>query len=133
MVSATDTPAKPRVPTAATILVVDDERVVTDMLSRVLEKQGYRVLRADSAVSALAILEEQAVDIMVSDIHMPGMNGLELTKQASQTYPDLSIVLMTGNYLKHDRRDALAAGADGYVTKPFKNQTLLDLVAQLIR
>jgi CheY-like chemotaxis protein len=116
-----------------TVLVVDDDSLVTDLIGRVLEKQDYRVLRAQDAESALSILQQHEVDIMITDIQMPGRNGLELTKLARERQPNLSILVMTGNGAKYDRRQALSAGADGFVAKPFKNADLIALVGELVK
>jgi CheY-like chemotaxis protein len=85
------------VPVAKTILVVDDERALADTLCAILIHAGYRVLCVYSAEEAIEVLRAHRVDLMISDVVMPGMNGFELAVHATQNYPGTQILLLSGN------------------------------------
>src|SRR5262245_36409653 len=82
----------------ATVLIVDDEPLVRDLLSRILERDGYSVLTAADGQQALQLASEHgdAIDLLVSDIQMPGMTGIELAKQLNRFLPNLPVLLMSG-------------------------------------
>jgi len=81
----------------ATILLVDDEASIRSALARALHEPAYRILQADSPASALAILEREPVDIIISDHLMPGMTGLEFLKLVRDRFPDTSRIMLTGH------------------------------------
>lgn len=101
------------------VLVVDDDPGVVDLLSAFLDTRGYAVQACRSGREALAALEEGPFDLVISDIEMAEMNGYELLRQTRERYPQIGIVLMTGYTEKHPLSEALRAGADGYISKPF--------------
>ena len=80
------------------ILLVDDDETVRETSADMLQELGYEVWQADSAQSALTMLEQQGFDVMVTDIRMPGMSGLELSELAVGRHSDLKIILMSGYY-----------------------------------
>ncbi len=104
-----------------TILVVDDEEILRSLLEKILRKEGYEVLLAPGGADALRILEANHVDIMVSDIKMPEMDGFELLKAIKAVKPDVGVIMMTGYADAYSVKDALLLGADDYITKPFKS------------
>jgi len=115
-----------------TILVVDDEVEITSYSKIQLTDKGYKVLVANSADKALQILAQQPVDLLVSDILMPGMDGYELAKRARQLYPDLKIILMSG-YDEHREVDATVSDlAKNILYKPFDFQNLLQAIRSLL-
>lgn len=101
------------------ILIVDDDDLVRDTLRFVLESNDYRVLTASRASEALTIIETQPVDIIISDIFMPGMNGFELLKQINARCPDTPVILVTGFGNIEMARHALKEGASDFITKPY--------------
>ncbi len=103
------------------ILVVDDEALIRNLLEKVLTKEGYQVLLAPDGPEALEIINAQKVDIVVCDVAMPKMNGLELLKNLKRIRPEIGVVIMTGNGETNTVRDALLLGADEYITKPFES------------
>jgi diguanylate cyclase (GGDEF)-like protein len=105
---------------AATLLVVDDELLNRDALQRRLERVGYRVLAADSGPAALAIAAAQHVDLVLLDVMMPGMDGIETLRQLRQTraVSELPVIMVTAKDGSDDIVDALDAGANDYITKP---------------
>ena len=102
------------------MLVVDDELLNRDALQRRLERVGYRVLSADSGPSALAIAAAQRVDLVLLDIMMPGMDGVETLRQLrrSRSVSELPVIMVTAKDSSEDVVEALDAGANDYMTKP---------------
>jgi DNA-binding NtrC family response regulator len=80
-----------------TVLLIDDDQHLLAGLVRVLRKEPYRILTANSATEAAQLLERSAVDVIVSDQHMPGMNGTEFLARVGQAYPDVVRIVLTGN------------------------------------
>ena len=79
----------------ASVLIVDDERSMRDFLKILLEREGHEVITADSGARALDILASQSIDVIVSDIRMPGMTGIELLETVKEHSPELPIILIT--------------------------------------
>ena len=117
---------------AGRILVVDDSPTTRTIVRNVLVAAGYSVRTAADGVDALERLRYQTVDLVVSDVQMPRMNGLELARQVKLQF-GLPIVLVTGMEKEEDRREGLAAGADAYVVKStFEGEGLLEIVKQFL-
>jgi CheY-like chemotaxis protein len=104
---------------ALRILVVDDDSHLLELVETYLQAQGHQAVPCDSAEDALAALDRGDFDLLISDIAMAGMDGFELLRITRRRFPRIGIVLMTAYTEKYSLADALAAGADGYVTKPF--------------
>ena len=102
------------------ILVVDDELSMREFLTILLEKDGHKVVLASDAQSALQISKEQDLDLVISDIRMPGMGGLELLAEIKKIKPDLPVIMITAFALPEDAVTAMKNGAFDYITKPFK-------------
>jgi CheY-like chemotaxis protein len=113
-----------------TILIVEDYVVTQRVLSLTLRNQGYYVVVANNGAEALQCLEEGPIDLVLSDIAMPVMNGLELLRRlrADERYSSLPVVMITASGQIEDRTTALSLGADGFMTKPASSQELLDIV-----
>jgi DNA-binding response OmpR family regulator len=107
-----------------TVLVVDDEAVIVDVLKEFLELERFRVLTAASAEEAVTVLGANQVDVIVSDIMLPGMSGTDLLVKVKQERKDLPIILITGCSQNTGPQQAMEAGADGYFAKPFHNKEL---------
>ena len=103
------------------VLVVDDEAMIRNLLEKILAKEGYNILQAQDGKMALDIVNSQKVDIVVSDMNMPGMDGLELLKYIKKNRPEIGVVMMTGEGDEYTVKDALLAGADEYIAKPFES------------
>jgi len=110
------------------ILVVDDEESVRDSLYNWFVEDGYRVECADSAKMALSILESECFDIVLADIKMPGMDGLEMLKRIKALEKDIIVIVMTAFATVDTAVQALKDGAFDYVTKPFDPDDLSHLV-----
>lgn len=105
----------------ARVLVVDDERNYLIVLEDLLVEDGYEVLTASSGDEAIEILRENIVDTVLSDIKMPGMNGIELLEKISEFDPDLPVILMTAFAEVDQAVDAMKKGALDHIQKPFDN------------
>lgn len=101
------------------VLIVDDDDLVRETLQFVLEDADYQVFPASNAIEALGLLASQPVDMILSDIFMPGMNGFELLRQIKQRRPDVPVVLITGFANIEMARHALKEGAVDFITKPY--------------
>ena len=104
-----------------TILVVDDELMMRNLMEKILVRDGYNVLTADSGDAALQVLKENPVNIVISDMKMPEMNGFDLLKAIKKDYPQVGMIMMTAYGDTYTVKDALLLGADEYITKPFKS------------
>jgi len=115
-----------------TVLIVDDEKNYLLVLEALLSKEGFQVLTAGSGPEALAVLREAETDLVLTDMKMPGMDGIELLKAIKKTDPDLPVIVMTA-YGTVDRAvEAMKRGAYDYLTKPFENKELLLTVAKAL-
>ncbi len=103
------------------VLVVDDEQVIQDLLRDVLECDGHHVCTTGSGEEALAILAEGKFDVLLPDIRMPGMDGLELLKRAKRLSPDILAVMMTGYATVENAVEAIKLGAADFLTKPVRD------------
>jgi CheY-like chemotaxis protein len=120
-------PSDPHTPAPTTILVVDDSVSVRKALERILAPQGYAVRMADSAENALLALEPLP-DMILADILMPGMSGLELARILGDRQLNIPVMLMSGIVDDVTQRDAHAAGACGVLRKPFTPTELLPAI-----
>src|ERR1700730_12944909 len=112
-----------------TILCVDDEEIPRTLRKFILQKKGYRVLTATSGSEALAMLDKEGVNLVLSDQIMPGMTGTELTKRIREAYPSMLIVLISGvNEIPQD-----ASYADRFISKVGGPELLFDTVAEVLR
>ncbi len=113
------------------MLVVDDEELYRRSLGRILSRVGHQVTEARDATEALAAVSAQPVDLVLADIKMPGINGLELVRQVHDINPDLPCIVITGFGSPENSVEALRAGAFWYLDKPFE-QGNLDVVRRLV-
>ena len=109
------------------ILVVDDNLAMADTLADILEMKGFAVNAAVCGADALEILREQPVDILLTDVKMPGMNGLELYREARKLYPRLITIFMTAYSADELIQQGMAEGVKTVLTKPVEINFLLHL------
>ncbi len=102
------------------VLIVDDEPSILEILEIMLKDEGMEVFKCASGKSALALLRDHAVDVVISDIRMPDFSGVELLKKAKQLSPDTVFIMITAFASTETAIDALQHGARDYLTKPFK-------------
>src|SRR5881227_3892999 len=116
----------------STVLVVDDEPIVRDVVVRYLERDGYRTLEAATGDEAREVLEREEAALVVLDVMLPGMDGLQLCRWI-RARSDLPIVMLTARGEEADRIVGLELGADDYLTKPFSPRELAVRVRNLMR
>jgi two-component system response regulator PilR (NtrC family) len=111
-----------------TILVVDDEPNIIEVLEMVLQDEGMEVLKSSSGREALRLMREKKVDVVISDIRMPDFSGVELLREAKQLSPDTIFIMITAFASTETAIEALQHGAYDYITKPFRMEELRDIV-----
>lgn len=111
--------------TSARVLVVDDEVELMTVLCEMLAEHGYETVGCASAQEALAVLREQEIDLLITDLMMPGMDGITLLRLAQEAHPYLIGIVATGQGTIQTAVDAMKSGAFDYVLKPFKLSALL--------
>ncbi|MGH7743167.1 MAG: sigma-54-dependent transcriptional regulator, partial [Candidatus Eiseniibacteriota bacterium] len=118
------------------VLVVDDEDDIRRMLARVLEKEGFTVAQADSGEQALASLEQKSFDVVLLDIRMPGMSGLDALTQIRERRPESAVIMVSGESSPANALKAGRFGAYDFVTKPLESaqiEYLLDAIDRASR
>ncbi len=115
------------------VLVVDDERDTCDLLELALTRQGMQVTTSTTAEAALEQIATRDFDVVIADISMPGMSGLEFCEQILGQKPDLPVVLVTGHASLDMAISAIRAGAYDFVTKPIENKTLGVVVSRAVQ
>jgi two-component system, OmpR family, response regulator ResD len=115
-----------------TVLVVDDEEIVRDVVVRYLERDGYRTLEAATGGEALRLLEQELPSLVVLDVMLPGHDGLEICAWIRER-SDLPVIMLTARGDEADRIAGLELGADDYLTKPFSPRELAVRVRNLLR
>ena len=113
------------------VLVVDDEELYRNALERILGRAGHQVHTARNASEALGIVSSEPIDLVLCDVKMPGINGIELVRQLREVEPDLPSIVVTGYGSAESSVDALRAGAFWYLEKPFE-QAHLDVIRRLV-
>ena len=106
------------------IFVIDDEVNIQNMVQDALEGEGYTIQCFSKPKLALEQIEQEKPDIVITDMRMPEMNGLELIRKAKTIYPELNIILMTAYASLDSAIDAIRSGANDYLVKPFKIDAL---------
>ncbi len=119
-------------PVRRLVLVVEDDPVINDTVSRRLEAEGYAVARAYDGPSAVAVATEQRPDALVLDLMLPGFDGLEVCRRVQAERP-VPVLMLTARDDESDILAGLAVGADDYLTKPFGMRELVARVAALLR
>ncbi len=115
-----------------TLLIVDDEKNYTVILSAVLEEEGYETLTANSGREALDILNNCDVDLVLTDMKMPSLDGMELLERVKTKDPDLPVIMMTAYGTVEKAVEAMQKGAYNYILKPFDNESLIVYVNKAV-
>jgi DNA-binding response OmpR family regulator len=117
------------------ILVVDDDRDVAQSIELALRRRGFQVTLAHSGVEALKVLRRHRPNLVILDVLMPGMSGLEVCRRlrADNTTTDIPIIFLTARGQERDRIEGLRAGADDYIGKPFNLEELILRVKAVLR
>jgi CheY-like chemotaxis protein len=114
-----------------TVLVADDNEVAQRLCRRVLEKAGHKVLTASDGQEAVNLALANSPDMILMDVAMPGMDGLEAMRQIKAQKPGMTVVIASAHSMASDRERFLAAGADDVLSKPFKLTELTGVVDRL--
>jgi len=114
------------------VVVVDDEVPLVQLVTRYLEREGYRVYPAHEGHQALEVIERVEPDVIVLDLMLPGVDGLEIARQV-RTFSDAYILMLTAKADEVDRIVGLSVGADDYLTKPFSPRELVARVQAMLR
>ena len=109
------------------ILLVDDEEGYRELISRVLTKAGYEVLQAADGLQALSLLEESNVDLVISDILMPNLNGYGLVARLRAKWPTMPVILTTG-FLSQEAAKSMMNGSVDFIPKPINAERLLEMI-----
>ena len=115
-----------------TLLIVDDEAGYREVLKAIFEDDGYRVATADNGRTALEHLASNPCDLILSDVRMPDIDGIELLRRARENDPDIGVVMMTAFGTMDVAREAFKLGADDFIQKPFNNDELRVIVKRTI-
>jgi CheY-like chemotaxis protein len=115
------------------VLVVDDDPLILEVLQTVLDLEEFRVTTATDGASALERLAEARPDVVVCDVMMPGMDGLEVCRRikADPATAAVPVVLLTARDRSEDRAEGEAAGCDAYLTKPFSPLHLIEVIGEV--
>ena len=112
------------------VLVVDDEKIAVRNLEHVLKKEGYEVTATQSGANALACLDKQEFDVVLTDLRMEKVDGLQILKKCRESWPDTEVVLITGYATLESAVDAMKQGAFYYIAKPFRLDEVRKVVAE---
>ncbi|MDP8238832.1 MAG: response regulator [Candidatus Hatepunaea meridiana] len=114
------------------ILVVEDEKVERNLISEVLETLGYDTVEAENGKIALQMMDENNIDLILSDINMPEMDGLELFRKVRENNDKIPIILMTGFDAEEAKKITKDYKASALLTKPFRLMQLKEIIDRLI-
>src|SRR5262245_36416350 len=117
----------------ARILIADDDEVSCQLFAELLEKEGYQVDQAQSGAEALSLLREQRHDLLIIDVRMPGITGLEVSRAAHMEYPALPVIVMTAFGSMETAIEAIHEGAFDFISKPMNVEELKKTVARALQ
>lgn len=116
----------------AKVMVVDDDPMLLSLLTDTLDSIGYDSVSVPNAESALDSYVNERIDVIVADINLPGIDGLELVRRVKKLSPDVPVILITGVSLKNVKTRAFQAGADGFLDKPFRIAVIESMLQKLL-
>jgi two-component system NtrC family response regulator len=114
------------------ILIVDDEKNYPRIIGEILQEEGYTSLTASSGMEALDMLNNEPIDLVLTDVKMPGMNGIQLLEKIKSIKPDIPVIIMTAYGSVEKAVEAMHKGAYTFILKPFENQALIAHIAKAI-
>lgn len=117
-----------------TIITVDDAQTMRKMIRFTLQSTGHEIIEAADGAEALNTLKNRPVDLIITDVNMPNMDGIELTRKlrGSPLHARTPIVLLTTEASAEKKNQGRAAGATGWIVKPFNQKQLLDIVTKIL-
>ncbi|MCK5034213.1 MAG: sigma-54-dependent Fis family transcriptional regulator, partial [Calditrichia bacterium] len=114
------------------ILVVDDSVETVEVLKRNLQEEGYVVFSAYNVIDAIKVLESSPIDLVMTDLKMPKVSGLDLIRHVRENYKDTEVMMITGYATINGAVEAIKTGAEEYLTKPFTDEELLNSVKRIL-
>lgn len=115
-----------------TVLIVDDEQAIRESLSMVLEDEGYTCLTSANGKNALDLFNKKHIDVLITDIHMPVINGLELFKKAKEISPNTRTIIITAYSETDNAIQTINEGASGYFIKPLDFDEMIERIKVII-
>ncbi len=119
-------------PAANQVLIVDDDEDIRAILAHLLKKEGFKAITAEDAATALRLIRRELPDALLLDIMLPGLNGMEVLRQAKETDPDLPVIMITAYADINNAVEAMRAGAHDYLPKPFQNHEVVRVVRRAL-
>jgi DNA-binding NtrC family response regulator len=108
------------------ILVVDDELDILELLEMIIaERTSHQVVTTNNPLEVSALLKEQAIDLLITDLRMPAMGGIELIREVKKSYPDMPVIVITAYGSSQSAEESIAEGAYDYITKPFRKDQII--------
>ncbi len=115
------------------ILIIDDDEIARDVIVSLLSKEGFSVKSARDGIEGIATLKMNNFDLIITDLKMPGADGIEVLKEAKRVDPKVAVVILTAYGTLDNALEAIRLGAFDYITKPFKLQELLFVVENAMK
>src|SRR5438046_8244860 len=117
----------------ANLLIVDDELSMRQFLTHLFQRDGHAIRVAENGRKAMSMLREQPADVIISDVKMPDMGGVDLLRAARELHPDIEVIMMTAFANEQTAHEAFLLGAFDFVHKPFDNDLLKEKVARALQ
>ncbi len=117
---------------AAKVLIIDDERIALRNLEHIMKKEGYDVTGTQSGANALKLLDEQSYDVVLTDLRMEKVDGMQILKRTRELYPDTEVIMITGYATLDSAVDTMRHGAFYYIAKPFKLEEVRKVVKEAV-
>ena len=114
------------------ILILDDEPIVTKRLKPALEKRGYEVETFTQSSSALKRIQEERFDIVITDLKMEGVSGMEFLEKVKEKWPQTEVIVITGFATMETAKESFKKGVFDFLAKPFKLGEIIDIVAKAV-
>ena len=115
------------------ILIVEDDKELSLLFQKVLEKSGYQVKSASDGAQALEVLDREYIDLIISDIMMPVMDGYELVSELRSAGYQIPVLMITAKSSFDDMRQGFLSGSDAYLTKPFEIEMLMEIIRNRLK
>ena len=119
-------------PARRKILVVDDDKDLREVMTEVLETAGYQAISASNGANGVRLNEQENPDIIVLDLCMPGMDGIETLRRIREQDREVGVIILTANGSSETVREAVGLAASEYLSKPFENRELVGLIGDLL-
>ena len=117
---------------ASKVLIADDSEFMRNLLREILDEEHEIIGEAENGVEAVDLYEEEDPDLVMMDIVMPIRNGIEATDEIKNTDPDTAVIMCTSVGQEERMKEAIKAGADGYITKPFQKPSVMDAIEDVV-